>query len=88
MFGMHDRRSFLKMAGRAGISLAGLSLLGMPAKCLGAAYDPIEYWIENGFNEERFREKTIINRAMAILHNRFRDLHVVRNVYRVLGSRG
>ena len=69
-----DRRRFLGVCGAA----AGGALL-LPAAPARAAYAPIYY--DHSAIPNNYGRKEIIRDAMNLLHDRFRDVHVVRNVY-------
>lgn len=77
-----NRRQFIKAA-----SGAAACAIGTPGIAGAADCAPIHFWMD-GFNEEAFGEETMIKRAMNLVHDRFRDLDVLRNVYRIAPNAG
>ncbi len=69
-----NRRSFL----RTGLALAGICALS--ERCAAAGDFTIGYKIHDGFTEE---EESILDKALQYLANRFTDVDVRRNCYRL-----
>jgi hypothetical protein len=78
-----NRRRFFRTS-----SAAALTAFATPCIAGAADYAPITFFMSNDFDEERFGERTMIKQAMDIVHTRFRDMDVLRNVYRIAPTKG